>query len=58
MLPIEQSQKNTLFNQMKKGDNLFLRFNVADSEKEITIRLNLNDFNKALDQYNNKVFQK
>jgi len=58
MLPIEQTQKNILFNQMKKGDNLFLRFNVADSEKEITIRLKLNDFNKALNQYNNKVFQK
>ena len=41
LIPLEDQQKNTLFSQMKNGDFLFLRFNVRDSEKEITIKLNL-----------------
>jgi len=31
---------------------------VNDSEKEITAKFNLKDFNKALEYYSNKVFNK
>lgn len=58
LLPIDNSEKNALFTQMKNGEFLFLRFNVADSEKEVTIKLSLHDFMKALNYYNNKVFNK
>jgi len=58
LLAIDNSQKNNLFNQMKSGEYLFFRFNVNDSEKEITVKLSLQDFNQALDYYNNKVFNK
>lgn len=58
LLPIDNSEKNTLFTQMKSGEFLFLRFNVGDSEKEITVKLSLQDFNKALNYYNSKVFNK
>ncbi|MBM3589874.1 MAG: hypothetical protein FJX30_00660 [Alphaproteobacteria bacterium] len=58
LLAIDNSQKNNLFNQMKSGEYLFFRFNVNDSEKEITVKLSLQDFNQALDYYNKKVFNK
>jgi hypothetical protein len=58
LLNIDNSEKNNLFNQMKSGEYLFLRFNINDSEKEITVKLSLQDFIKALSYYNNKVFNK
>ena len=58
LVPISSQQKNTLYSQMKNGEYLFLRFNVNNSEKEITVKLNLKDFNKALEYYSSKVFNK
>ena len=58
LVPISAQQKNTLYSQMKNGEYLFLRFNVGDSEKEITAKLNLKDFIKAFEYYSNKVFNK
>jgi hypothetical protein len=43
---------------MKNGEYLFLRFNVSNSEKEITAKLNLKDFISALEYYSSKVFNK
>ena len=43
---------------MKNGEYLFLRFNINDSEKEITAKFNLKDFSKALEYYSSKVFNK
>jgi hypothetical protein len=43
---------------MKNGEYLFLRFNVNNSEKEITAKLNLKDFTKALEYYFSRVFNK
>ena len=58
LVPISAQQKNTLYSQMKNGEYLFLRFNVNNSEKEITVKLNLKDFIKALEYYSSKVFNK
>ena len=58
LVPISSQQKNTLYSQMKNGEYLFLRFNVNNSEKEITAKLNLKDFTKALEYYSSKVFNK
>jgi len=54
LIPFTSEQKNTLFLQMKKGESLFLRFNVRDSEKEITVKLNLKDFRSALAYYQSR----
>jgi len=48
LIIIEEVQKQKLFLQMKNSDFLFLRFNVRDSEKEVTAKINLNDFKNAL----------
>lgn len=58
LINIDNSEKNNLFSQMKNGEYLFLRFNINDSEKEITVKLSLRDFMKALGYYNSKVFNK
>jgi len=58
LVPISSQQKNTLYSQMKSGELLFLRFNINNSDKEITVKLNLKDFNKALEYYSSKVFNK
>jgi hypothetical protein len=39
---------------MKSGENLFLRFNVKGNNKEITTKINLQDFRDALEYYNLK----
>ena len=39
---------------MKTGDFLFLRFNIKGQQKEITTKINLQDFRDALDYYNHK----
>ncbi len=48
LIEINTDEINILFSQMKKGDFLFLRFNIKESEKEITAKINLNDFRGAL----------
>ena len=54
LIPLDDLQKNNLFLQMKTGDFLFLRFNIKGQQKEITAKINLQDFRDALDYYNNK----
>ena len=39
---------------MKTGDFLFLRFNVRGQQKEITAKINLEDFRNALGYYDIK----
>lgn len=53
---IDDVGKNNLYQQMKNGDFLFLRFNVRNSEKEVTIKISLEDFRKASNYYKMKVF--
>ncbi len=48
LVVIEEEQKQKLFSQMKNSDFLFLRFNVRDSQKEVTAKINLSDFKNAL----------
>jgi len=55
MLSITDSQKQILFKQMKSGDFLFLRFNIEGEKKEVTVRINLNDFRSALTFINQKL---
>jgi len=54
LIPLEDSQKNNLFLQMKTGDFLFLRFNIKGQQKEITTKINLQDFRDALEYYNHR----
>lgn len=54
LIPLSEKQKIVLYNQMKNGDFLYLRFNVRDSDKEITARISLKDFRQALDHYRSK----
>lgn len=54
LIPFSDTQKNSLFAQMKSGEFLFLRFSVRDSEKEITAKLSLRDFRSALGYLNNR----
>jgi hypothetical protein len=54
MIPLDENQKNSLLNQMKSGEFLFMRFNVKNSEKELTAKLNLRDFRSALSYLNNR----
>ena len=55
LIGLDDSQKNLLFSQMKNGDFMFLRFSVRNSDKELTVRLNLKDFRDALSYYNSRV---
>ncbi len=48
LIEIEDNDKISLFKQMKTGDFLFFRFKIKESDKEITTKLNLNDFRSAL----------
>ncbi len=54
---LDNLRKNNIYQQMKNGDFLFLRFNVRNSEKEVTVKINLNDFRKAFNYYNSKVLE-
>lgn len=56
LIVIDDLSKNELYNQMKKGDFLFLRFNIKSQSKELTVKLSLKDFRSALSYYNSKVF--
>ena len=55
LIGIDDDQKKILFSQMKKGDFLFFRFNIRESDKEITAKINLNDFRNALTYYKERV---
>ncbi len=48
LIALTDEQKKTLFAQMKNGEFLFLRFNISDSDKEITAKINLVDFQNAI----------
>ena len=52
LIILDNLRKNDLFSQMNSGDFLFLRFNIRNSEKEVTIKLNLQDFRNAMNYYN------
>jgi invasion protein IalB len=54
LMPFSERQKNMMFSQMKSGNFLFLRFTPVKSVKEITARLSLKDFRRALSYYNKK----
>jgi hypothetical protein len=54
LVVLGSKQKFNILSQMKKGDFLFIRFNIASSEKEITVKLNLRDFRSAVSFYNSK----
>lgn len=47
-------QQNLIYKQMKNGDFLFLRFNVKELNNAVTIKINLKDFNDALNYYKSK----
>ncbi|MBL6664602.1 MAG: hypothetical protein ISQ34_02025 [Rickettsiales bacterium] len=51
---LTEYQQNLIYHQMKKGDFLFLRFNVKDLRKAVTIKINLKDFKDALSYYESK----
>lgn len=51
---LTEYQQNLIYHQMKKGDFLFLRFNVKDLRKAITIKIDLKDFKDALSYYESK----
>ena len=55
LIPLNDNQKNALYQQMKLGDFLFLRFNVQGIEKEITARISLKDFRNALEYHNSRI---
>lgn len=57
LIPFLEEEKNSTFSQMRSGKFLFLRFNSIESDKEITAKLNLEDFRKALAYYNSKTSQ-
>lgn len=55
LITLGRKPKRIIYNQIKNGDFLFFRFNVKDSEKEVTIKINLKTFRKALKYYNSRV---
>ena len=48
LVMVNPSQKANIISQMKKGDFLFIRFNINESEKEITVKLSLANFRSAI----------
>lgn len=57
LIALDDEKKSALYSQMRNGEWLFLRFNVRDSEKEVTVRLSLKDFRSAIAYYNSKISQ-
>lgn len=57
LIIIKEMQKQSLYQQMKVGDFLFLRFSVRGSEKDITAKINLRDFRNALNYHNSRAFK-
>ncbi len=58
VINLEDTQKQTLFQQMKMGEFLFLRFNVKNQEKDVTARISLKDLRNALGYYNSRTTEK
>lgn len=56
LIPFSNTQKDLIFAQMKEGNFLFLRFKIQNLEKEVTVKLDLNDFRSALEYYNKLTF--
>ena len=54
LISINDEQKAALFQQMERGNFLFLRFIDRSSDKEITVKINLKDFRSAVAYYRNK----
>lgn len=50
-------QKQNLYQQMKNGDFLFLRFSVRGSDNDITAKINLKDFRHALRYQYSRAFK-
>lgn len=48
LIMLNSLQKQKLYRQMKRGDFLFLRFSISNSDKEITAKISLKDFRSAL----------
>ena len=48
LIALEEPQKQALYQQMRSGEFLYMRFNVRDQDKEFTARVNLTDFRNAL----------
>ncbi len=57
LIPVDENQKQNLFQQMKAGDFLYLRFSLRASEKEVTAKINLRDFRNSLVYYNSRVLR-
>lgn len=55
MIPLSREQKFSLVKQIEKGDFLFIRFAIRGEEQEITARIDLKDFRKAISYYQNKI---
>jgi hypothetical protein len=55
LIPLSSVQKSIMLNQMKKGDFLFLQFNISDIKKEVTVKINLKDFHKASSYYHSRI---
>ena len=55
LIGLKKIQKEQLIEQMKKEQNIFLRFDDRNIAKEITIKLDLKDFNEALKYYNTNI---
>lgn len=57
LVRLDDAKKNILYGQMKDGDFLFLRFSIKGSDREVTTKIDLNDFREALNYYNSRVFR-
>ena len=55
LIPLEDVQKNMIYREMKSGDFLYLRFNIRDSENEVTAKISLKDFRSALTYFNSRL---
>lgn len=55
LIPLDEAQKQSLYQQMKAGDFLYLRFSVRSSEKEVTVKINLKDFRNALTYHSSRI---
>ena len=60
IIPFSPVNQKTMLNQIKSGENLYLRFTVNDpkglnGEKEMTAKISLAEFSKLLTHYNIKM---
>jgi len=59
VIPFSPPQQKLMLEQMKNGSDIFVRFAVADTKnakntKDITVKISLAEFQKALSYYNDK----